>query len=71
MAAGLNDPTIASGAIFKKLELARFNDSTTVFSSQVDNHQLLGHGEIWAQHNSSMNYMLNRIERLKIPALLE
>ena len=54
-----------------KLGLIHFNDSKSVFNSQVDNHQLLGHGEIWAQHHSSMYYMLNRIERLKIPALVE
>jgi len=54
-----------------KLGLVHFNDSKSIFNSQVDNHQLLGHGEIWAQHQSQMSYMLNRIERLRIPALVE
>jgi deoxyribonuclease-4 len=54
-----------------KLGLVHFNDSKSVFNSQVDNHQLLGHGEIWAQHQSQMSYMLNRIERLRIPAVVE
>ena len=54
-----------------KLGLVHFNDSKSVFNSQVDNHQLLGQGEIWHQHQSEMYYMLNRIERLKIPALVE
>lgn len=54
-----------------KLGLIHFNDSKSVFNSQVDNHQLLGHGEIWAQHQSEMSYMSNRIKRLQIPAVVE
>ncbi len=54
-----------------RLGLIHFNDSKSVFNSQVDNHAFLGYGEIWNQHHSSMYYMLSRIERLKIPALVE
>jgi deoxyribonuclease-4 len=54
-----------------RLGLIHFNDSKTLFNSHVDNHAILGQGEIWSQHHSSMNYILSRIERLGIPALIE
>ena len=55
----------------EKLGLIHFNDSKSVFNSQVDNHELYGHGEIWGQHHSSMDYILSRIERLRIPLVVE
>jgi deoxyribonuclease-4 len=55
----------------EKLGLIHFNDSKSAFASQVDNHELYGHGEIWGQHHSSMDYILSRIERLRIPLVVE
>jgi deoxyribonuclease-4 len=54
-----------------RLGLVHFNDSSSVFNSQVDNHAFMGRGEIWGKHHSSMNYMLGRLEHLRIPMLVE
>jgi deoxyribonuclease-4 len=54
-----------------RLGLVHFNDSSSVFNSQVDNHAFLGTGEIWRDHSSALIYTLETIERLRIPVLIE
>lgn len=52
--------------------LFHINDSKANFGSKIDRHQLLCNGEIWGNgKGDSLRYLLNKINELSIPIILE
>lgn len=54
-----------------KLGLIHFNDSFYKFNTQGDEHRTIGNGEIWTDNIGSCKYILEKIDRYKIPLVLE
>lgn len=54
-----------------KLALIHLNDSKTPFASKKDRHELIMHGVIWKDDNSSLILLLNKCKKLNIPVILE
>lgn len=54
-----------------KLGLIHFNDSFYRYGTNGDEHVTIGNGEIWKEHKSSLKYIVEKIDSLKIPLVLE
>ena len=54
-----------------KLTLIHLNDSKEKFKSKKDRHELLKHGHIWKQDDSSLKYLILKCKELKVPCILE
>lgn len=55
----------------EKLGLIHFNDSNYDFGSNKDDHALIGQGYIWKDHKKSLKYIIDKIDILQIPLVLE
>lgn len=55
----------------KYLSLLHLNDSETPRKSRVDRHACLGTGHIWKNNFTSLIYLLDRLNHLGVPAVLE
>lgn len=53
------------------LGLIHFNDSFYKYGTNGDEHMCIGTGEIWKENNSSLKYIVEKIDSLKIPLVLE
>ncbi len=55
----------------EKLGLIHFNDSNYEYGTNRDNHAHIGKGYIWSEHPDSLKYIIEKIDELKIPLVLE
>ena len=54
-----------------KLSLIHLNDSKERFGCKKDRHELLKHGYIWKNDDSSLKYLILKCKELNIPCILE
>ncbi len=54
-----------------KMKLLHLNDSKVQYGARKDLHELIGKGNIWSQDQSSLRFLLDKLEKLGIPFVLE
>jgi len=55
----------------KYLKLLHLNDSKVELGSRKDRHELIGHGKIWKSNELTLIYLIEKMEELNIPIVLE
>ena len=55
----------------EKVNLFHINDSKAQFGSRKDQHEDIGRGNIWKQDQSSLRFLLGKLESHNIPFVLE
>jgi deoxyribonuclease-4 len=55
----------------EKFKLLHLNDSRVNISSRKDCHEEIKNGYIWKTNDSSLKYLLHKVENLNIPFVLE
>ena len=55
----------------EKMKLVHLNDSKVQYGAKKDLHELIGKGNIWLQDRSSLRFLLDKLDKLGIPFILE
>lgn len=55
----------------QKMKLVHLNDSKVQYGARKDLHELIGKGNIWSRDQSSLRFLLNKLDKFGIPFILE
>lgn len=62
---------ISTEVSVKKVKLFHINDSKSQYGSKKDQHEFIAKGNIWKRDQTSLQFLLKKLERYSIPFVLE